>query len=153
MAFGRLRSTSYPAIRRRVTERENTSRHTLDARARLLRAALGFLSFESREPELRLLHNCFDPWRGIGDVVAEMARQKHDLELRRDNGRGWRAMFFLSGFEQSLADDAGVAHGHGVRGRRCSARHMTRSGSGTNEKRRRAIGLRLTTHRDDQGEL
>src|SRR5215470_18602514 len=78
-------------------------------RARLLRAALGFLSLEPREPELRLLHRCFDTWRGIGDVVAGMARQEYDLELRRYNGRGWRATFFLSGFEHSRTPDAGSA--------------------------------------------
>src|SRR5215470_9300425 len=54
-------------------------------RVRLLRAALGFLSLEPREPELQLLHSCFDTWRGIGDVVAGMARQEYDLELRRYN--------------------------------------------------------------------
>jgi hypothetical protein len=32
----------------------------LDARARLLGAALGFVSLEPREPELRLLHQWFD---------------------------------------------------------------------------------------------
>ena len=32
----------------------------LDARGRLLRAALGFLALEPHEPELRLLHRCFD---------------------------------------------------------------------------------------------
>jgi hypothetical protein len=40
-------------------------------------------------------------WRGIGDIVVGMARQEYDLELRRYNGRGWRAMFFQSGFEHS----------------------------------------------------
>src|SRR5262249_5134978 len=50
---------------------------------RLLRAAVGFLSLDPRQPELRLLHRCFDTWRGIGDVVAGMARQEYDLELRR----------------------------------------------------------------------
>jgi hypothetical protein len=45
----------------------------LDSRARSLRAALGFLSLEPREPELQLLHHCFDTWRGI-DIVAGMAR-------------------------------------------------------------------------------
>jgi hypothetical protein len=65
---------------------------------RLLRAALGLLSLEPREPELRRLHDCFDTWRGIGDVVAGMARADYDLELRRYNGRGWRAIFFQSGF-------------------------------------------------------
>jgi hypothetical protein len=38
-----------------------------------------------------------------------MARPDYDLELRRYNGRGWRAMFFLSGFEHSFTADAGSA--------------------------------------------
>jgi hypothetical protein len=40
-------------------------------------------------------------WRGW--------RQEYDVELRRYNGRGWRAVFFLSGFEHSLTADAGSA--------------------------------------------
>jgi len=43
-----------------------------------LRTALGFLSLEPREPELRRLHRCFDNWHGIGDEVAG----------------AWRAVFF-----------------------------------------------------------
>src|SRR5690348_12275988 len=38
-----------------------------------------------------------------------MARQEYDLELRRYNGRGWRAMFFPTGFEHSLTSHAGAA--------------------------------------------
>jgi hypothetical protein len=38
-----------------------------------------------------------------------MARQEYDLELRRYSGRGWRAMFFPSGFEHSLTSHAGAA--------------------------------------------
>jgi integrase len=53
----------------------------LDSRARLLRAALGFLSLEAREPELRLLHAWLDTWSGIGHVVAGMARQGYRLHL------------------------------------------------------------------------
>ena len=82
----------------------------LDTRGQLLRAALGFLALEPREPELRRLHRCFDNWRGIGDIVAGMARQEYDLELRRYNGRGWRAIFFDSGFEHSLTSHAGAAY-------------------------------------------
>jgi hypothetical protein len=67
-----------------------------DRRATLV-AAVGFLALEPSEPELQLLHRCFDAWRGIGDVVAGMARQDFDLELRRYDGRGWRATFFPSG--------------------------------------------------------
>src|SRR5215475_8563950 len=80
-----------------------------NSRTRVLRAALGFLSIEPREPEPRRLHDCFDTWRGIGDIVAGMARQEYDLELRRYNGRGERATLFLSGFEHSLTADAGSA--------------------------------------------
>jgi hypothetical protein len=58
-----------------------------------LRAALGFLSVTPTEPELVALHRCFDNWRGIGDVVAGMVRLDYDPELRRYDGRGWRAMF------------------------------------------------------------
>jgi len=77
-------------------------------RAWVLRAALGFLAVEPREPELRLLHRCLDNWRGIGDIVAGMARQGYDLELRRYDGQGWRALFFAEGFEHSLTSHAGA---------------------------------------------
>jgi len=53
---------------------------------------------------------CFDTWRGVGDIVAGMARAEYDLELRRYNGRGWRAIFFDSGFEHSLTSHAGAAY-------------------------------------------
>jgi len=74
-----------------------------------LRAALGFAGLESCAQELRILHAWLDTWRGIGDVVAGMARQDFDLELRRFNGRGWRATFFPSGFEHSFTSTAGSA--------------------------------------------
>jgi hypothetical protein len=69
----------------------------LNQRLATLRATLGFLSLEPREPELRLLHQCFT--RGAESVMSwRVWRQDYDLELRRYNGQGWRAMFFLSGF-------------------------------------------------------
>ena len=80
-----------------------------DSRGHLLRAALGFALIPRTEPELRLLHRWLDSWPGIGHVVAGMARQGYDLELRRYDGQGWRAMFFPSGFEHSLTSHAGSA--------------------------------------------
>jgi hypothetical protein len=56
-----------------------------------------------------VLHRRLNCWRGIGDVVAGMARAEYDLELRRYDGRGWRAIFFQSGFEHSLTSHAGAA--------------------------------------------
>lgn len=43
----------------------------------MLHAALGFLALEPREPELRRLHECFDSWRGIGDIVAVYYRERN----------------------------------------------------------------------------
>jgi hypothetical protein len=44
--------------------------------------------------------------------------REYDLELRRYNGRGWRAMFFLSGLStRSLRMPA--ARGRGAHGRLC----------------------------------
>ena len=80
-----------------------------DGRPRLLQAALGFATLEPREPELRLLHRWLDTWSGVGHIVAGMARQEYDLELRRYDGQGWRAMFFPAGFEHSLTSHAGSA--------------------------------------------
>src|SRR5262245_22504087 len=92
----------------------------MDARARLIRAALGFLSVEAREPEPRLLHRCSDTWHGIGGGVAGMARQEDDLELRRYNGRaGARcsSLVVLSTRSRHLL----APRGRGALGKRCSA--------------------------------
>ena len=109
----------------------------LEDSARRLRAALGFLSLEPSERELRVLHDCFDTWRGIGDVVAGMARQEYDLELRRYNGRGWRAIFFQSGFEHSLTSH--VSDFFWRRPRATHVRHRRQSVRGISRRRRVAI--------------
>jgi hypothetical protein len=67
------------------------------------------LSLAPRAPELRLMHSWLDTSPGMGHVVAGMARQGYDLEFRRYDGRGWRAIFFQSGFEHSLTSHAGTA--------------------------------------------
>src|SRR5437667_9579853 len=96
-----------------------------DERAPLLRAALGFASLAPREPELRVLHRWLDTWSGVGHVVAGMARQGYDLELRRYDGqyaprRGAR----------------GLAPGARARGRRWSGRSgLTASHAGRRSSR------------------
>jgi hypothetical protein len=84
-----------------------------DRRRSTLLAALGFALVPADQPELGLLHGWLDTWRGIGDIVAGMARQDYDLELRRYDGQGWRAVFFQSGFEHSLTSHAGNAWARG----------------------------------------
>jgi hypothetical protein len=104
-----------------------------------LRAVLSFLSLEPLEPELRLLHQYADTWRGIGDVVAGMARQDYDLELPRYKGHSWRAMFFLSGLiTRSLRMPA--ARGRRALGRQRSERPATRSTDENTERLHSAIG-------------
>jgi hypothetical protein len=65
----------------------------LNARARLLRAAVGFCLARPTEPELRLLHRWLDCWRGVGDVVTGMNRQGYWLHLSNVDAGTWRATF------------------------------------------------------------
>jgi|SRR6266850_6413209 len=65
-----------------------------------LRAALGFLALAPREPELQLLHRCFDTWRGIGDVVAGMARQDFRVSLVGHGAGQWIDVFYARGGQQ-----------------------------------------------------
>jgi len=92
----------------------------LDARARLLRAALAFLSLEPREPELRLLDNCFDTWRGIGDIVAgsrwpssqPVPPLQHNAPPMARNMRGSHGMsvgFMITAFVFALVLSCAVA--------------------------------------------
>jgi hypothetical protein len=53
------------------------------------------VSYEAwpREPELRLLHERLDTWRGVGDVVTGMNRQGFWLNLSNVDAGTWRATF------------------------------------------------------------
>jgi hypothetical protein len=61
--------------------------------ARRLRAAVGFVLVPPTEPELRLLHQWLDSWRGVGDVVMGMNRQGYWLHLSNVDAGTWRATF------------------------------------------------------------
>jgi hypothetical protein len=65
----------------------------LDARARLLRTAVGFVLVPPTEPELRLIHRWLDSCRGVGDVVMGMNRQGYWLRLSNVDAGTWRATF------------------------------------------------------------
>ena len=76
----------------------------LDARGRLLRAALGFVSLRNapRHSALDALHGYLDSWRGIGDVAAGMHRQGWDLQLTEYGDGHWRATFYVTGMAHSI---------------------------------------------------
>lgn len=76
-------------------------------RARLV-AALAAVLTPGSAPELRLVHAWLDGWRGVGLMVAGMARQDFDLELR-GFPRGWRATFYPSGLAHSIVAGTGWA--------------------------------------------
>ena len=54
------------------------------------------------------MHTWLDGWRGVGLVVAGMARQDFDLELR-GFPQGWRATFYRSGLAHSILAGSGWA--------------------------------------------
>src|SRR6267142_1258021 len=61
-------------------------------------------------PELALVREWLDGWRGVGLMVAGMGRQDFDLELR-GFPRGWRATFYASGLAHSIVAGTGWAPG------------------------------------------
>jgi len=87
----------------------NVTAITMDSRASLLRAALDFLSLEPNEPEVRYCTTASTPGAGSATSWRGWRGRSTTSSLRRYNGRGWRAMFFESGFEHSLTSHAGAA--------------------------------------------
>ena len=82
----------------------------LDQRGQLLRAARGFASssLPSYDRALHALRTWMDSWAGIGRVAAGMARQGYDLQLTRNDEKGWRATFYTSGMEHSPTSATGT---------------------------------------------
>jgi hypothetical protein len=65
----------------------------LHARARCLRAALGFLRIPPTEPELQLVHRWLDTWTGLGLVTVGVERLGYRLSLGHIAQDEWRVMF------------------------------------------------------------
>ena len=65
----------------------------LDARGRLLRAALSFVGCATPSYDRALWALCtwLDSWSGVGHVAVGMHRQGYDLQLTQYDQRGWRA--------------------------------------------------------------
>ena len=65
----------------------------MDALARrltTLRAALAFLQLPPHAPELRLLHQWLDSWRGVGEIVGGMLRLGYETEVGPASGLSGR---------------------------------------------------------------
>ena len=91
-------------------------------RAATLKAALGFAGLAPGPPELCLLHQYLDTWRGIGDIAAGMFRQGWDLQLTEYGDGHWRATFYVTG---RRTPSSAAAHGGQRLGVRCSERRGT----------------------------
>ena len=78
----------------------------LDARARRLRAAIGFLKLPPRARELQLLHRWLDSWTGVGLIAVGLPRQGWDLQLTQYGYGNWRATFYVTGAAHSIAFSA-----------------------------------------------
>jgi hypothetical protein len=75
----------------------------LDARGRLLRAALGFVILRAPpDSALHALHRWLDSWHGIGAVAVGMHHQGSDLQLTEYGGSHWRATFYVTGQAHSI---------------------------------------------------
>ena len=59
-------------------------------------------ALEPRTPELRLLHQWLDLWRGIRHIVVGMFRQGWDLQLTGYGDGHWRATFYVTGQAHSI---------------------------------------------------
>jgi len=70
---------------------------------RLLLVTLEAARVNADLPVLGALRSWLDSWRGIGAVERGMARQGYDLQLTRYDERGWRATFYPTGMEHSIA--------------------------------------------------
>jgi hypothetical protein len=83
----------------------------LDARGRLLMAALGFAACPtlSYDRALHALRSWLDSWPGIGRVAAGVHRQGFDLQLTQYDERGWRATFYTTGMEHSPTSATGTS--------------------------------------------
>ena len=77
-----------------------------DSHRRRLIAALAAVLVPAQAPELALVRTWLDGWSGLGLVVAGMARQDFDLDLR-GFPNGWRATFYPSGLAHSIVAGTG----------------------------------------------
>ena len=64
---------------------------------RRLRAALAAVLVPAQAPELALVRQWLDSWRGVGQVAEGMHRARWDLQLTEYGDGRWRATFYVPG--------------------------------------------------------
>ena len=70
--------------------------------ARRLRAALAAVLVQGDAPELALVHQWLDSWRGVGLLAVGLHRTGYDLDLRQYGDGHWRATFYVTGIAHSI---------------------------------------------------
>src|SRR5262250_910310 len=64
---------------------------------RRLRAVLTAVLVQADEPELQLVNQWLDSWRGVGLLAVGLHRVGYDLDLRQYGEGSWRATFLVTG--------------------------------------------------------
>ena len=67
-----------------------------------LRAALAAVLVQANAPELALVHNWLNSWRGVGLLAVGLHRIGYDLDLRQYGDGHWRATFCVTGRAHSI---------------------------------------------------
>jgi hypothetical protein len=69
---------------------------------RRLRAALSAVLVQAEAPELVLVHQFLDNWRGVGVLAVGQHRTGYDLDLRQYGDGRWRATLYVTGQAYSI---------------------------------------------------
>jgi hypothetical protein len=75
---------------------------TVKSAASRLRAALAAVLVQADAPELALVHQWLDNWRGVGMLAIGLHRVGYDLDLRQYGDGRWRATFYVTGLAHSI---------------------------------------------------
>jgi hypothetical protein len=72
------------------------------AAARRLCVALAAVLVQDEAPELALVHQWLDNWRGVGLLAVGLHRIGYDLDLRQYGDGHWRATFYVTGLAHGI---------------------------------------------------
>jgi hypothetical protein len=70
--------------------------------AHRIRAVLAAVLVQVEAPELTLVHQWLDSWRGVGLLAVGLHRIGYDLDLRQYGDGHWCASFYVTGIAHSI---------------------------------------------------